>query len=61
MVQNITLFILKSDINRPLKKKQSLVKNRKKDMQPGCDIGNQVKTPHKAVNVIISSSAGKVL
>lgn len=53
MVQNITLFILKSDINRPLKKKQSLVKNRKKDMQPGCDIGNQVKTPHKAVNEII--------
>ena len=53
MVQNITLFILKSDINRLLKKKQSSMKSRKKDMQPGCDIGNHVKTPHKAVNDII--------
>lgn len=53
MVQNITLFILKSDINRLLKNKRSSMKNRKKDMQPGYDIGNQVKTPHKAVNDII--------
>ena len=53
MAQNITLFILKSDINRLLKNKRSSMKNRKKDMQAGCDIGNQVKTPHKAVNEII--------
>lgn len=53
MAQNITLFILKSDINRLLKKKHSSMKSRKKDMQPGCDIGNQVKTPHKAVSYII--------
>lgn len=53
MVQNVTLFILKSDIKRLLKKKQSSMKSQKKDMQPGCDIGNQVKTPHKAVNDII--------
>lgn len=53
MAQNVTLFILKSDIKRLLKNKQSSMKSRKKDTQAGGDMGNQLKTPHKAVNDII--------